>query len=125
MSTEPKADPRLTAVDGDAFVFASPEGGPLHPSNFRSRVWLPATEDADLKGVRFHDLRHSAASLLIEGGLPLPEIQRRIGHSSIRTTIDVYGHLTETTERAATDHLEGLFRQAARPKRAQNRIGSA
>jgi integrase len=45
------------------------------------------------KTPRIHDLRHSHASWLIAAGVPLPAIQRRLGHESITTTIDRYGHL--------------------------------
>ncbi|MCA0329475.1 MAG: tyrosine-type recombinase/integrase [Actinobacteria bacterium] len=53
-----------------------------------------------------HDLRHSHASWLIAAGVPLPVIQRRLGHESIQTTVDVYGHLApdalEIAAQAAT-----------------------
>lgn len=48
------------------------------------------------EGCRFHDLRHSCAALLIERGVGLLEISRHMGHKSVATTGDVYGHLYET-----------------------------
>jgi integrase len=47
----------------DDYVFTSPDGYPLERSNFRCRVWLPATEAAGLDGLRFRDLRHTAGTL--------------------------------------------------------------
>jgi integrase len=74
--------------------------------NFYSRVWQPTVEAVNDektlaplglhsigKKPRVHDLRHSHASWLIAAGLPLPVIQRRLGHESITTTVDRYGHL--------------------------------
>src|SRR6478735_2705106 len=83
-------------------VFTAPEGGPLRRSLFRQRVWLPAVERADLKGLTFHGLRHSAAGLMIELGAHPRIMQARLGHSSIRTTLDVYGHVLPAADEAVT-----------------------
>ena len=78
----------------DDLVFTADRGGVVHHGNFRWRIWQPAVKAADLgKSPRLHDLRHSHASWLIAAGVPLPVIQRRLGHESIQTTVDVYGHL--------------------------------
>ena len=68
------------------------------------------------QGVTFHHLRHSAVGFLIDSGAHVAVIQKRMGHSSIRTTLDVYGHVLPDTDHAATDHLERLF--GARTRRA-------
>ena len=76
------------------FVFVTESGGLIRRSNFRSRHWKPALKRAGLgEDLRFHDLRHTCASLLIEQGAHPKEIQARLGHSSITTTLDRYGHL--------------------------------
>ncbi len=76
------------------FVFVTESGGLIRRSNFRTRCWKPALKQAGLdEGLRFHDLRHTFASLLIEQGAHPKEIQARLGHSSITTTLDRYGHL--------------------------------
>lgn len=83
-------------VDGkhsDDLVFASPSGGPLRSSNFRSRVWTPAVKAAGLDGLTIHGLRHTAASLYISAGTPPKVVQRILGHASITITMDLYGHL--------------------------------
>jgi integrase len=100
----------LTAVDDSALLFTAPDGGPLLRSNFRTRVWYPAREAARLHGLTFHHLRHSAVGYLIDAGAHPAVMQRRIGHSSIRVTLDVYGHVLPTTDQAATAHLEAMFR---------------
>ena len=99
----------LTQAETDALLFVAPGGGPVRAANFRGRVWKPATIAAGLKGLKFHDLRHTNVGLLIGAGTHPAVIQCRIGHSSIRTTLDVYGHVLPDTDQAATDHLERLF----------------
>ena len=65
----------------------------IRHSNFRKRVWLPAISAAGLEKLRVHDLRHTAAALLVaEGAHPLA-VKTHLGHSSIQVTMDVYGHL--------------------------------
>lgn len=88
---------QLRAVQAaDGFVFTAPQGGPLRHQAWHPRVWLPAVERSRIgKRPRIHDLRHTHASWLIAEGVPLPVIQRRLGHESIQTTVDVYGHLAE------------------------------
>jgi integrase len=76
------------------YVFTGRDGAPLRRSNFRRRHWKPALASAELDGgVRFHDLRHTCASILIAQGAHPAEIKARLGHASIKTTMDVYGHL--------------------------------
>ncbi|MGH3628181.1 MAG: tyrosine-type recombinase/integrase [Sciscionella sp.] len=88
------------AKESGELLFTGPRGARLHHGNFRQRVWLPAIELASAEDVgrlakrpRIHDLRHSHASWLIAQGVDLPTVQRRLGHESITTTVDRYGHL--------------------------------
>lgn len=62
-------------------VFPAPEG-PMRRSNFRRRVWEPATTEAGVSGLRFHDLRHTAATLAAASGTSLKALMARIGHAS-------------------------------------------
>lgn len=96
-------------------------GGPVRAPNFRANVWTPAVNrawpQADEHGnpvtnplrPRIHDLRHTCASWLIQAGTPLPVIQRHLGHESIQTTVDVYGHLDRRSAQAAADVMAGLL----------------
>lgn len=81
----------------DALVFTAPRGGPARTRNFR-RTWLKACAAAGLAGLRVHDLRHTHAAMLIAAGVPLTAIQRRLGHSSIAVTSDLYGHLRQEVD---------------------------
>lgn len=59
-----------------------------------------------LEGVRFHDLRHTHASLLLAAGVPIHFVRARLGHASVQTTIDIYGHLMPDADAQATHQLE-------------------
>ena len=86
--------PLIEGRDEAELVFVGEKGAPIRPQNFRQRVWLPAIEAAGLpRRPRVHDLRHTHVSWLIAAGRPAPAISRRLGHESITTTIDRYGHL--------------------------------
>jgi len=80
----------------DDFVFTSRTGLPLHNGDFYTHVWRKLMKALAAEGVaplRFHDLRHTHVAWLVAGGAPLPNIQARLGHESITTTIDTHGHL--------------------------------
>jgi integrase len=78
----------------DDYVFTSPDGYPLERSNFRHRVWLPATEAAGLDGLRFHDLRHTSGTLAARTGATTKELMARLGHASPQAAM-VYQHAAE------------------------------
>lgn len=61
-----------------------------------------------LREIRFHDLRHSYASHLIQQGESLAYVKEQLGHSSIQVTVDIYGHLVPGANRAAVDKLDAL-----------------
>jgi integrase len=85
-------------------------GGPVRAPNFRANVWWPATARAKLNPrPRIHDLRHTCASWLIAGRTPLPVIQKHLGHESIQTTVDVYGHLDMRSAQEAADVMSKLL----------------
>ncbi len=92
------------------FVFTSPTGSPLRRTNYRRRVWIPTIEAAfGDHAVRFHDLRHSHAAMLIAEGVHPKVLQERLGHSSIKTTLDTYGHLYEGLDGAAATALDDVY----------------
>jgi integrase len=91
-------------------VFTNTDGGYIHPGNFRTRVWLPLLEKAGLdEDVRFHDLRHTCASLLLLANVHPKVVSERLGHASIAITLDTYSHLLPTMQTSATDVLRGLL----------------
>ena len=103
------------STDPDAYVFSSSTGEPLRASNFRERVWRPATLRAGLEGLTFHRLRHAAVGFMIEADAHIETIKQRLGHSSIRVTSDVYGSVLPSVEDGVTERLDDLF---SRPRGA-------
>ena len=87
---------RIEGRPADDFVFTSRTGLPLHNGDFYTHIWrklMTAVAAEHIAPFRFPDLRHTHVAWLIAGGAPLPHIQARLGHESITTTIDTYGHL--------------------------------
>ena len=98
--------------DRDAFVFTAPKGGPLRHHNFYQRQFCPALVRAGLPAqIRFHDLRHTCASLLIAQGAHPKAIQAHLGHSSIQVTMDRYRHLFPDALEHLADRLDAARAQ--------------
>lgn len=89
---------------GADLVFRTPFGTPTDPDNFRNHCYR-ITEAAGLGRWSPHELRHSAASLLIAQGVPLKLVSEALGHGSIRITADVYGHLFDDAGAVAADAM--------------------
>ena len=87
------------------WLFTTPKCARLEPSNLR-KVFSKLLTDAKLRRVRFHDLRHTFATTLIEQGESLAYIRDQLGHSSIKVTVDTYGHLVPGGNRQAVDKLD-------------------
>jgi len=99
----------------DALVFPGPRGGPLRHGNFLRRHFKPAVARAlppEKHGLRFHDLRHTCASLLIEQGAHPKAVQERLGHSSIQVTFDRYGHLLPAIDLRIVEALDATYAAA-------------
>jgi integrase len=101
----------------DDYVFSHPS----HPAN---RPWTPDLVTGsfrwhvdhrapDLPRIRFHDLRHSSASLLLKAGVPLKVVSERLGHSTTALTGDVYAHVLEGMDRKAADTLAAALERGA------------
>lgn len=98
--------------DPDALVFRASTGGPLRHSDFLRYVWRPAVKAAGLPdGLTPHELRHTAAALLIAQGAGPKSVQAQLGHSTITTTFDTYGHLFEGHLDEVMDRLDTRWRE--------------
>jgi integrase len=104
-------------VDDTAFVFAAPDGGPLHYGNWYHRVWEPAIESAGLDGLTFHDLRRVNATGLVAAGIDIKTAQTRLGHSSSRLTLELYAQSVARLDREAADALGEAFMPGDAPSR--------
>jgi integrase len=98
-----------TAWEDHGLVFTNTLGRPLHPRNFLLRDFYPLLERAGLSRMRFHDLRHSAATLLLELGIHPKVVSEILGHSQIGITLDLYSHVTATMQQQAVTALDDLF----------------
>ena len=65
---------------------------------------------AGLPRIRFHDLRHSCASLLLNNGFALKDVQEWMGHSDIQTTANIYGHIDTARKRGMADKLASCLK---------------
>jgi len=90
------------------WVSCNREGNPLDMHNVKNRHFYKCLEKAGLRRIRFHDLRHTFASLLIQNGESLAYVKDQLGHSSIKLTVDVYGHLVPGANRQAVNKLPSL-----------------
>jgi integrase len=84
----------------DDYVFTTAIGTPEHACHIGARALKPALERAGLRPVRWHDLRHTFASLLIAGGANITFVSRQLGHTSSQITLGVYAHLLDREEQA-------------------------
>ncbi|HVV38671.1 MAG TPA: site-specific integrase [Acidimicrobiales bacterium] len=89
----------------DGLVFPSTDGEPLRRSNFRRRVWEPATKAVGVSGLRFHDLRHTAATLAAASGTSLKALMARIGHASADAALR-YQHVIDGQDADIVRYLE-------------------
>jgi integrase len=85
--------------------------------NFYHRHFQPAAVAAGLAGCRFHDLRHTYASLLIAQGANPKTVMERLGHSTIQMTLNVYGHLFPHLEAEITEALDAQIVEAQATRR--------
>jgi integrase len=122
-STVAAVRPLVEAAHGE-LVFRLKRGGPMRSPAVHGRVWQPAIKAARAtdkarpdkvilgKHVTIHQLRHLHAALMLKGGMPIYDLSRRMGHTSIQMTIDLYSHLLPdahfTSAQVAAKALEGL-----------------
>jgi integrase len=92
----------------DELVFPGDDGNPLRARKLLESYFVPMLERASLRHFRFHDLRHTFGSLLMEAGAPLPYVRDQMGHSSIQMTADKYVHLVPRRNVHFIDRLDSL-----------------
>jgi integrase len=96
-------------LSADDLVFRNGNGNPKDRTNLTNREFKRVLEKAGLREIRFHDLRHSYASLAIASGMDPKALQRAMGHGSIRITLDVYAHLLPCSYDGAVERMEALL----------------
>lgn len=97
-------------VGSGEFIFSRDNGLPLHPDTFTD--WLNRfCKRHDLPHIHPHTLRHTSASVLIFSGLDIASVSKRLGHSDITTTLNVYTHAIQEADRQASDTLSNAFKK--------------
>jgi integrase len=125
--------------DQEALVFTAPKGGPLSRADFVKFVFRPAVRAANgamvklpkdqrpaplPDGLRFYDLRHTCASLLIAQGASVKAVQAQLGHATASITLDTYEHLFPSEMDTLGDRLE-LVRDVAVARLGRTQHGPA
>jgi integrase len=91
------------------WLFQNRTGGPVRYVGFRRRVWDKAVERAKLDPAPTpHDLRHTCASWMLTGGVPITVVSRHLGHESIKITVDIYGDVDQASAQLAADFMAGV-----------------
>jgi integrase len=107
----------------EGLVFSAERGGPIRRSNFTRRVWIPTTRAAGVEGLRFHDLRHTAATLAVAAGASTRELMVRMGHSSSAAALR-YQHVMAGRDAAIAAALDELVQAASTRSQDSAAVGS-
>jgi integrase len=102
---------RSGSVGQHDLVVDDPEGAPIHPDSL-SGGWRRVLHHAGLPPVRFHDLRHAHATLMLQQGVHPKIVSERLGHSSIGITLDTYSHVLPSMQEEAARAADGIFGEA-------------
>ncbi|HBI6345368.1 TPA: site-specific integrase [Listeria monocytogenes] len=95
-------------------IFSHDDGTPFTPASVTRMFnrFLEKEENNDLTKISFHDLRHSAASFLLEQGINVKVIQNILGHSDIKVTLNTYAHITETGYSEAAKTFDNFYKSS-------------
>ena len=94
---------------GDGTVFRDGMGGWLRKCNVTRRSFQPLIERAGVPRIRFHDMRHTHATLLLLAGENPKVVSERLGHAGVEITLNTYSHVLPTMQKAAAERLNKLF----------------
>lgn len=106
-----KAQSLTEGLAGNERVFTTPEGKPLTRSSVTHGSFRHILKRAGITGIRFHDLRHTTATLLLAAGTHPKVVQERLGHSQISMTLDIYSHCLPSMQKEAATKLDGLLKK--------------
>jgi integrase len=97
------------AWENNDLVFANEVGRPIEATNLLRRSFKPLLKAAGVPAIRFHDLRHSAATLLLSQGIHPKVVSEMLGHAQVGITLNLYSHVTPTMQRQAADAMDSLL----------------
>lgn len=92
----------------DDYVCVNQLGELMKPS-YVTEHFAAIIQDLGLRKIRFHDLRHTFASVLINNDVPLINVSRFLGHSDISTTANIYAHLDKSNKQSSADIMTGIL----------------
>jgi integrase len=92
----------------NSYIFKWPDGHPYSP-DYISHHFAKVLKKHGLPHIRFHELRHSCASMLLDMGFTLKDVQEWLGHSDIKMTANIYAHLDTARKNSIADSLAGKF----------------
>lgn len=106
-----QAEERIRAIawEDNDLIFCNAVGRHIQASNLMRRSYRPLLEKSGLPRIRFHDLRHTAATLLLLQGVHVKVVSEMLGHSSVSLTLDVYSHVLPSMQSDAAAKMEALF----------------
>ena len=107
-----QAEQRLAAGgkwQNHGLIFTSEVGTAINQSNLLSKSFYPLLKKAEVPRIRFHDLRHTAATLLLQQGVHPKIVQERLGHSRISMTLDTYSHVLPAMQQEAADKMDAIL----------------
>lgn len=96
---------------GLGLVFSNRSGGYFNIGELL-KVFRNLLTEADLPRMRFHDLRHSAATILLVAGVHPKVVQERLGHSTITMTMDIYSHVLPSMQQEVAEKIDDLFKHS-------------
>jgi integrase len=105
------------ALTESDLVFSTSEGKPLRPNTI-TRAWEVLAAKAGVKVIRFHDARHTHASIMLKQGIHPKIVQERLGHASIQMTLDTYSHVAPGLQAAAANRFDEVVIPGVKSKSA-------
>lgn len=103
---------RVSKLNMDDLVFANDRGKPMHNSNFRTRVFLPAIRNSGVPKITLHDLRHTAASIAISNDADITSVARMLGHTDTSMTLKRYAHFYESNMKNLSQAMNKLLEES-------------
>ena len=106
------------------YVFVKPDGNIVRP-DYVTQHFSILLDKNNMRHIRFHDLRHSCASLLLAKNIPMKSIQEWLGHSNFSTTANLYAHLDSNSKKISASVLEDTFKLTDKKKENEENNSSS
>jgi integrase len=95
--------------EDQGLIFTTRAGTPINPTNLRKRSFEPLLRKAALPQIRFHDLRHTCATLLLSQDVHPKYVQELLGHATVAITLDIYSHFVPSMGTQTARAMEGAL----------------